>query len=95
MNHRERLLVVVGGLVLALAVTFLFLGAPVNVSLRLYKTPSASPGGASTPAAVSTPSPGGQSGGAKKVPPTPSANPLSIPKECRYRRGNLEAVPTA
>ena len=76
MNHRERLLVVVGGLVLALAVTFLFLGAPVNVSLRLYKTPSASPGGASTPAAVSTPSPGGQSGGAKKAPPTPSANPI-------------------
>ena len=74
MNHRERLLVVVGCLLLALATVALFTGRTSRVGVTI--TPVASSGSASTPAAADPSRAGGQGGGAKKMTPAPSANPI-------------------
>ena len=74
MNHRERLLVVVGCLLLVLATVALFTGRSGSVGVTI--TPVASSGGSATPAAADPRHAGGQGGGAKNMTPAPSANPI-------------------
>ena len=74
MENRVRFAVVVGGLLFALAITFLLLGFGRRTSVTVPLP--VNPPGASTPAPGSTPRPASQGTGAKKMPPTSSDNPI-------------------
>ena len=74
MENRARLLVVVGGLVFAVAIALLFFGSGRR-TVQTLPFPAASPAPA-TPAPVGTPPSGGNAAGAKQLTATPSANPI-------------------
>ena len=70
MNHRERLLIIVGTVVLAVSL------AVMIVESKLRPKSPAAPKGTATPAPASTPTPDTQNGAAKKTSAVPSANPI-------------------
>lgn len=74
MENRARLLVVVGGLVCALAVSFLFIGSGKRTVVTV-PLPASSPG-PSSPASVGTLSADDNAAGVKNVTANPSANPI-------------------
>lgn len=74
MENRARLLVVVGGLVFALAISFFLFGSGKRTVVTV-PLPASSPG-PSSPASVGTLSAGDNAAGVKNVTATPSANPI-------------------
>ena len=74
MENRARLLVVVGGLVFALAISFFLFGSGKR-TVATFPFPASSPVPAA-PAPVRTLPSDGDAAGVKKVTPTPSANPI-------------------
>ena len=74
MENRERLLIVVGSVLLALAATFFLFasGKSTGVTVPLPTNPP----GPATPASVATPGSGSQRTGAEKGPSTAAANPI-------------------
>ena len=90
MENRERLLIVLGSLVLAASGAFFFLGSDLKSSVPV------TPGSPITPTPAITPKPGGQSGAGKKLPATPSANPieqlLALLESGTATEGDLETL---
>ena len=70
MENRERLLIVLGSLVLAAATVFFFLGSDLKTSVPVVS------GSPLTPTPASTPLPAGPSGAVKNLLSTPSLNPI-------------------
>ncbi len=70
MNNRERLLIIVGTVVLAVSLAMMIVGS------RLQPKGPAAPNGSVTPIPANTPKPDAQTGAAKKAPAVPSANPI-------------------
>ena len=90
METRERLLIIVGTVVLAVSLAVMIVGS------RLQPKGSAAPIRPGTPAPASTPTPDAQTGVAKMDPAVPSANPidqlLALLENGTATEGDLEAL---
>ena len=90
MENRERLLIIVGTVVLAVSLAVMIVGS------RLQPKGSVAPSGPGTPPPASTPKPDAQNGAAKKIPAVPSTNPIdqlfALLENGTATEGDLEAL---
>ena len=90
METRERLLIIVGTVVLAVSLAVMIVGS------RLQPKGSAAPKGTATPVPAGTPAPDAQNGAAKKISAVPSSNPidqlLALLESGTATEGDLEAL---
>ena len=90
METRERLLIIVGTVVLAVSLAVMIVGS------RLQPKGSAAPKETATPVPASTPAPDAQNGAAKKISAVPSSNPidqlLALLESGTATEGDLEAL---